>query len=53
MRFARNRTEVADKVPTAIAVLDDYRGRIERTTAIASLLGVEGSATTAPQHGRV
>jgi CRISPR-associated protein Cas1 len=44
-RFARNRTEVADEVHTAIAALDDYRGRIERTTAIASLLGVEGSAT--------
>ncbi len=44
-RFARNRSDVADDVHSAIAALDDYRNRVERTTAISSLLGVEGSAT--------
>jgi len=44
-RFARNRTVVEDSVLAAADAQDHYLARIPRTTTIAALMGVEGSAT--------
>lgn len=44
-RFARNRATVDASVIAAAEAMDEYIDRIERTTTIAGLMGVEGSAT--------
>ncbi|EFO79695.1 CRISPR-associated Cas1 family protein [Oscillochloris trichoides DG-6] len=44
-RFARNRSNVSPDVSIAADDLSTYIARIERTTQLSSLLGVEGSAT--------
>jgi CRISPR-associated protein Cas1 len=44
-RFARNRANPPEAIHSVIADLERYQRRIERTTRVAALLGVEGSAT--------
>ncbi|HWQ12858.1 MAG TPA: CRISPR-associated endonuclease Cas1 [Roseiflexaceae bacterium] len=44
-RFARNRAEPPEEATSAADALDDALARVERTTALSALLGVEGSAT--------
>ncbi len=44
-RFARSRARVPDDVSDSADALTDALARVERTTALSSLLGVEGSAT--------
>ncbi len=44
-RFARNRTAAPVEALGAVSDLERYLERVERTTKLASLLGVEGSAT--------
>jgi CRISPR-associated protein Cas1 len=44
-RFARNRAAVADEVLMAADNLGGSLERVERTTALTALLGLEGSAT--------
>ncbi|HEX9372717.1 MAG TPA: CRISPR-associated endonuclease Cas1, partial [Roseiflexaceae bacterium] len=44
-RFARNRVAVEASVLEAAGALDQYLDRVPRTTTLAALMGVEGSAT--------
>ena len=44
-RFARNRSSVDAEVPATIEALGDALHRVDRTTRVSALLGVEGSAT--------
>lgn len=44
-RFARNRAEVDSVIDEAIDAMEQLTARVERTTTIPALLGVEGSAT--------
>ncbi len=44
-RFTRNRSQPPDEAEAAAEAMDDFLRRVERTTQISSLLGVEGSAT--------
>lgn len=44
-RFARNRSSVDPIVGETIAALSDYSERVQRSTKVSALLGVEGSAT--------
>ncbi len=44
-RFARSRASVQPAVGAAIDALEPYLERVERTTQVSALLGVEGSGT--------
>ncbi|WP_129678152.1 CRISPR-associated endonuclease Cas1 [Candidatus Chloroploca sp. Khr17] len=44
-RFARNRSSVDPEVTSTISALSDLSERVQRTTKVSALLGVEGSAT--------
>lgn len=44
-RFARNRADAPPEPAGAADALDDAIARVERTTALSALLGLEGSAT--------